>query len=204
MTALVNLIPASRLRARRNAAAVRAWAGVNCMGVLLLVGTWGVMTGIRDPATDTLQAQLDQAETSIRDAQTEVKRASTELAGLTRQLSAAPDVRERPEWGVLLSTLGAVRGGAIALVALDLSPLASAAAAKAPVAARAGLPSHYQLRLSGLAQDHRSATGFSLAVERTGLFSQVRLTDATTQSVGGVVVVAFSIECVLDDVGGEP
>jgi hypothetical protein len=193
-----NLIPASRMRARRTAGALRTWAAVNCAGALALAATWGVLAGTRDRGVETLRAQLGQAQASASDAQAALKRTSAELAGLTRQLGAAPDVRERPEWSVLLAALGRVRDEAVALTSFELAP-----AAPGRPGAKPGLPPRYQLHLSGLARDHRAATGFSVAVERTGLFSHVRLTDASAKSVAGGTVVSFSIDCVLDDTGGD-
>ncbi len=201
MTVLANLIPESRLRARRTGTAIRTWLFVHCVCIAVLGATWGVLAGMRNSEADTLRKQLNLAKANTTAAQTELKRASTELANLTRQIAAVPDVRQRPEWGLLLGTLGSVRGDAVALSNFDLSPFDSVA--QKPGTARTGLPSRYQLKLSGLARDHRSATAFSLAVERTGLFSQVRLTDATAQNITNGTAVAFSIECTLEDAGGD-
>lgn len=202
---LPNLIPASRLQARRTAAAARMWVGINCAGVLVLAAVWALMASTRDSGAEKLETQVSQLDASIAEAQTALKKSSADLVNLTRQLAAVPDIRERPEWGVLLTTLGGVKGDSIALVTLDLVPYEAVLAGQPkPVAGRAGLPSRYQLRLGGLAKDHRSATGFSLAVERTGLFSQVRLTDASSQTSKAGTVVGFTIECVLDDPAGGP
>lgn len=194
MNELPNLIPAARLRARRTAATIRAWATVHGASAVVLAAAWGLLAATRDQSPTALRAQVDQAVASVEEAQAGVKRATAELAALTRQLASAPDVRERPEWGVLLTLLGSVRGDAVSLGSLELTP-----AVQNRPSTRAGLPSHYRMRLTGLARDHSAATGFSLAVERTGLFSQVRLTDATSQSVRGGTAVAFIIECELQD-----
>lgn len=194
-----NLIPPARLRARRSLGAARAWCVVNAGAVVVLGATWAALAGSRDLGTERIRAQIAEVNRAVTDTQADLKRSSAELVALTRQLAAVPDVADRPPWALLLSALASVRGQDVALVSLDLTP--ALATPGRPVAQRPGLPPRYQLRLSGLARDHRSATGFSLAVERTGLFSQVRLTDATARSVSGTPAVAFSIECVLDDAG---
>ncbi len=91
-----------------------------------------------------------------------------------------------------------MRGENIVLGSLELTP--EAAKGGTALSAR---PLRYSLRLTGLARDHRAATAFSLDLERTGVFSRVTLTDTTSQSIGDKMVVAFGVECAMDEAGGE-
>lgn len=196
MTPSANLIPPARLQARRVTAAIRAWLGVGAACLVLLAGAYVALLSALGHDTQGQNAELTRAATETASAQNDLKNARAELAGLTRRLAAAQDIRAHPDWSILLATLGSIRGDDVVLAAIDLTPALPPGAG--PTTSR---PSVYQLNLTGLARDHRAATAFSLAVERTALFSRVRLTDTTAQTVNRRDVVAFSIECTLQEPG---
>lgn len=192
-----NLIPAARREALRVASRARLWAGVlaaasACMAIACaaLFNTVGV-------DADDLRAQLDRVAADHAAADTDLKRSRADLAASMRLLGAASEVRDHPDWSALLSTMAALRGDQVVLATLDITPL-DARAGEATVTR----PARYALRLSGVARDHKAATSFSLLLERTGVFSRVTLTDTTSQLVGERAVVAFGLECALDEATG--
>lgn len=192
-----NLIPRARRDAQRAATRIRRWAAVLCAVLLACgIGYMAMLNTVGVGADDTAQL-LDRVAEDIAAAEGELKLAHAGLASASRMLDAVQEVRDHPDWSALLSSMTAMRGDNIVLGSLDLTPVD--AKTGQPTVSR---PARYALRLSGLARDHHAATTFSLMLEETGVFSRVTLTDTTTQSIGDKVVVAFGIECSLDESGG--
>jgi Tfp pilus assembly protein PilN len=189
-----NLIPRARRDAQRVAARARAWALVVAgVGVALAIA-WGALFNTYAIDAADSAAQLERADADLRAADAELKTSRAELAGARRLLDAAREVRDHPDWSILLGAMSRRKGDGVALASLDIAP-----ADLKPSQAAVTRPSRYALRIAGVARDHRAATAFSLMLESTGVFSRVSLTDTATRSVDGHEVVAFGVECSLDE-----
>jgi Tfp pilus assembly protein PilN len=195
-TLCANLIPRRRRAAQEVAARARLWTGV-LSGALALAGiAYGVMMNmVGGDAADT-RTELARVEQEIEAANTELTRARAELGAATGLLVAAQEVRDHPDFSLLLDALAARRSEDVVLGSVELIPRDIAAS-------RVFLsrPSGYTLRLSGLARDHGAATAFSLMLERTGIFSRVTILDSSSEKMGEKAVVAFGVECSLDESG---
>lgn len=189
-----NLIPKARRDAQRVVRRTRAWSLAIAGLAAALTIAWGALynTYAVDAAAST--AQLLRADADVRAADTELKSVRADLSSAQRLLDAAREVRDHPDWSLLLGAMTRLKGDDVALASLEIAP-----ADAAPARAAAARPSRYSLRISGVARDHRAATAFSLQLEQTGVFSRVSLTDTSSQAIEGRELVAFGLECTLDE-----
>lgn len=194
----VNLIPKRRLTALRVRARARLWWGVGAVYVAALGSVYAGLRGAVGNDAHDVQAQLDRMATDMNGADAELKQSRAQLAAATRLLGSVQELRGHPDWSALLEAISAMRGEDVVLGSLELAP--EMEKGDGPLVSR---PSRYALRLTGLARDHRAATSFSLELERTGVFSHVTLTDTSAQTIGDKVVVAFGVECAMDETGGD-
>jgi hypothetical protein len=196
--ASVNLIPRRRLTALRVRVRARVWCGIGAVYVAALASVYAGLHGAVGSDAHDVQAQLERMATDMSGADAELKQSRAQLAAAVRLLGSVQELRGHPDWSALLQAISAMRGDDVVLGSLELKP--EMEKADEPLVSR---PSRYALRLTGLARDHRAATSFSLELEKTGVFSHVRLTDTSAQTIGEKVVVAFGVECAMDETGGE-
>ena len=196
----VNLIPAARREQTNRHARARAWGWVCAacaVGLLVGAASFRIVRTI-DPAG--IRSQIDAATARADAADLELARLSARSRELERSLNAARIVGVHPDWSALLRAVNAARGDSVALESVELrfNPVQPPAAS--PTASPSTPPpprERYTLSLRGVATGVQDVTRFVTALEAMGVTDRVWLKGTNAQSLRGVAVSGFEIECTL-------
>ena len=210
----VNLIPTPRREARRSRALIRRWAGAVVVyaavigaGALACRWTWA-------PQQADLSDELARSQ-GVADRLGElIKRQNERLDEQTVSLRLQRDTANHPDWSILLATLSDHLGDKVVLHRCTVEPIdppthttpspMTAAGVPAPAPIPTTLrPRRFSVRIGGYAANSGEVSSLLLRIERTGLFSTVKLVKGDRATYRSTPVVAFDIECTLDG-RGEP
>lgn len=178
----VNLIPAPRHAARRAARHQRWWmvGGAGYFAVLALVwlGSFAVTYSHEDPELDAehFQHQISQ---STADRQ----RLRTQIDHHQAILNANHEVKNRPDWSILLAMIARLRGDDAFLRAVSL--------------ASPDGDGQYNVRLTGYARSQTAVSALALRLERSGLFQSVSVVSSRREPYANHVAIAFEMRCAL-------
>ena len=208
----VNLIPASRRRARAGRIQVRLWSAATIMCGVALAAAHGSLWSAWRAGHGDLAADADKLVKEIAAAQKQEKMRQAEVQEAKAAADAAREVSDQPDWGVLLSFVAGRLGPEVALDSFRLEPAkrveaAAAPAIKAPAVkppqqappARAG---RYTLVLTGMARTQDAASDVAIKLKQTDLFEGVSLVETRRTGFMGGEAVAFRIECAITGAGG--
>jgi len=189
-----NLIPSYRLEARRRRRCIRAWTvGVTCYALALASvyagyrATWGVDL---DAVAGRRQATAQRIHATGR----QIAYTQAELAEATCTLKANEVVGGHPDWSLLLMLLARSMNDEVVLRQCTLAPLKADGRTGAPGPADAG---GWQLDMTGYGRTVTSVSHYALALERTGLFQEVRLIKTVRQPFLAGSATHFQIRCML-------
>jgi Tfp pilus assembly protein PilN len=200
----VNLIPPSRLAARRRKTRFYLWTTV--CGVYAVLVAAGSVTfhvayaGEGRSVTERLEAATRQIEQDNR-ALLDTRR---QLAETMTALETTTATRDQPDWGKLLTGLSVQVGDQIVLTRCVLTTLT--ADDKTITAESSGsLPAlplgtfltgcRHSLVLNGFGKSQESVSRFVLRLEDSGAFDLVRLVNSSRQTFLKGEAVAFVVEC---------
>jgi len=198
----INLIPAQRREAKRLRNCLRRWL-IACTLYATLLAIVSVLCRTNWSDVDRTQAhQLAQVAARINAANEVISTLTPQLAHVRLTLAIEQQIVNQPNWSILLALLGRVMGDQIVLRECELRPIGVQGRAFAGITTSADgsirLGAHqYMLRLKGLGRSQREVSQFVLRLEKTQLFSQVKLIKTMRQPVGEVDVSAFEVECVI-------
>ena len=199
----VNLIPASRLNARRRRRRVRLWAAggaayaASLLGVFLTYGHLG--GGDRRAQAD----ELDKTRARIQESRQAARAIQRDLAGAESVLQAARAVSDRPDWSIVLALLAKRLGEEVMLRQVLLKPGRIGPPSPAAAATPAGSHSPYLLKLAGYGRSQEAVSRFVLDIERTGAFDQVTLIKTSREPFLAIDAVGFQVECALGGKAGD-
>lgn len=204
----VNLIPASRRRARRKSLRVRAWGAAAMVVTLGLCAAELVLWSMWSRPGPDHSAMLVHLEQQIETAREREQRARAEVREARALEAAAREVADQPDWGVLLALVGQQLGTEAVLDTCRLEavarvePAAKAGAKPAPAARPQAKPERFTLVLGGVAKSQDSASQVALGLKGTGLFEGVSLVETRRTPFMGGEAVSFRIECAIADAAG--
>lgn len=196
----VNLIPAARQEHARRRARAWAWCCVCAacaIGLAVGAASFRIVRTI-DPAG--IRSQIDAATARADAADLELARLTARSRELSRSLEAARIVGVHPDWSVLLRAINAARGDSVALESVELvfNPVTPPAPQPSnPAGAPRPPRERYTLRLRGVATGVQDVTRFVTALEALGVTERVWLKGTSAQTLRGVAVSGFEIECTL-------
>lgn len=198
----VNLIPLARLHARRGMARLRVWMTVGPISLGLLVAAYLINFMAWDTDTRPVEAALRETEQRIADADKKIalsKKLNEEEQAIKR---ANRSVGEQPDWGSLLTLLGACLGEDAALVACAVEPVVEERGTKTDkeAAKPAGRPQRLRLSVQGVSRTQEAASRFVVELERTALFDKVNLVETKRKDTNQADV-DFRVTCELSDSG---
>ncbi|MDB5301979.1 MAG: hypothetical protein JWO87_3642 [Phycisphaerales bacterium] len=202
----INLIPAPRRDAKRRRGHLR-WCAAGCGGfsgaVLLAAIACRVLWGGGEPGLDR---QLTIAQEEVRRADAAFTEARNELASVNAANAADRQIAGQPDWSLLLALVADRAGNEVVLRSLSVTPrpVEIIAAKPAPAAGKPAPPPpapsrSLMLMASGLGKSQPAVTQFALRLEKTGLFSRVRLIDTSRENFLADEATAFHLECSLDE-----
>ena len=202
----VNLIPAPRRDAKRRRTHLR-WCAAVCGGlsgaVLMAAIAFRLFWGGGEPGLDR---QLAIAQEEVKRIDAEFTQARNELAAVNAANATERQIAAQPDWSLLLALVADRAGNEVVLRSLSVAPRTAEItdAKPAPVAGKPAAPPAAPARglvltASGLGKSQPAVTQFALRLEKTGLFSRVRLIDTNREPFLADEATAFHLECSLDE-----
>ncbi|MEM1184962.1 MAG: hypothetical protein AAGI53_08150 [Planctomycetota bacterium] len=162
MISTTDLTPANRRRARERTQRIKAWAfALSAYAFALTVGGGVASVALAPP--DPESSAWGETTARIERAKTKSAELSRRLAVLESSLRAERAAGGRPDWSLLLSFIAREASGIAVLdhLTIDLHPDASRDEA-------------FVVTLRGRAAGASSAAQFAVALERSGVFQDVR------------------------------
>jgi Tfp pilus assembly protein PilN len=211
MSTALNLIPVTRLEARRRQTATHRWlvGGAAFVALLIALSVFVQLRWGGEPAD--LAQDLSQATAQTEQTRRQLRQLQAELAAVERRLAANRAVTNQPDYAVLLALFARQLDDQVILRSCAFEPIpidppeVSRSRDAADDADAADLPPGFSVQASGLAANQRAVSAYVLRLERTGLFHRVRLVNTRREptNFGSGRAIAFEIECFLatDGVG---
>ncbi len=200
----VNLIPAERLRRRRQRARLCAWTAVCGAYTILLIAGSLTLRVLRATEDRNMTGQLSTVTQEVERDNRTMLQLRRELAEATTALETARAIHAQPDWGKLFMGLAAQLDEEIVLSRCRLVTMAegdkaitepwSESAQARPLSALLAECRH-RLTLTGYGKAQDSVSRFVLRLESVGTFDLVRLTSSSRQSFLGGEATAFTVEC---------
>lgn len=183
----INLIPPSRLAARRARRLASRWvAGLAVYVMVLTGGVIGVRICVGEPA-GVRHADVTRVEHRIEQAREGVSTHEATLSDLEHRLHVAERVGLHPNWSVLQSMVAIELREELVLERVELVPSARRERSAPPT-----------LVLAGYAPRHTQVSDYVLRLEKTQVFERIRQeTRRARQGIAGADAVWFELRCVL-------
>ena len=197
-----NLIPRSRVLARRRAARVKMWSSVIPAAASLLMGAYGYLRATWPTETASLREDLEARRAEIKTKTTQSSALLASISRVQRDIRAKDAVGLQPNWGVLLLLVSSHLGKDVVLQSCILDPV-SQQDGKA-VSAAGTRPTAFRLTLGGVGRDQKAIADFVRALDAQTpgrLFDQVSLLECRRTPFAGREAMSFRIECALSDSG---
>lgn len=193
----INLIPQARRQWRAARLAGHRWMALSASyGVVaaLLWATYG-STGARDYLALASQSmEIQSREKLVKDSVASMQR---QLNDAAQRRSVAEELRNRPDWSILLSLLGEEVGDEIMLRELQLAPVAKASRETRPKEVHLLGPDEYKLSIRGIGMSQQAVSQFALRLQRLGLFDEVQMLRSGREPFGGGSGIGFELQCQL-------
>ena len=198
----INLISTDRLRARKQRAKTKRWLAIcliySCV-LLVSCGVYRAIWGLNTPDVDTELLDLHAQTQSLQET---IDRIHAQLVESEFSLEANRELKEHPDWSLLLRFLATMLGDDLFLRECDikiLSPSTVQAMGQGLIQRIDDLESQPAVRLSvkGMGRSLEAVSQFALRIEQTQLFTQVKLVDTHIEPYLKGKVIAFRVECTL-------
>ncbi len=224
----VNFIPARRIAAKQRRRRMNRWAVTVSVYAMLLIGAYACSYALWGGGHAAMADEERKTSLRIEQAKRAISTLQGELTAEEATLKANQALADQPDWSVLLVLVARSLGDEVVLNRCDLGPgqaLETAAAGSpapgsrpsvpptagppaagppSPVPREAAAPGPFVLAVAGYGKTMTAVSQFVLALERLGLFDQVRLIKTNREPFLSTQAVAFQIECSLGSNGGGP
>lgn len=193
----INLIPASRRSERLVRLAIRKWLAVGVSYALVVFLLWATYssTGARDYLA--LASELADAQAGGRTAQQSVNQLRRQLTDATQRRSVAEEVRNRPDWSLLLICLGNEVGNDIVLREVQVFPGENTARDARPKELQIFGADTYTVSIRGVGLSQQAVSQFTLRLQNLGLFDTVQMTRSGREQLGNSSGIGFDLQCQL-------
>ncbi len=188
-----NLIPSYRLERRRRHRRVRAWGAAISVYAVLLAAVYVGCQALWGVDADAMARQREATRQRVRQIRDRIDGVQTRLAEAQRTLRANAALGDHPDWSLLLMLLARTMNEGVVLRQCSLTPAEPTAEAPAATKPSPG----WRLEMSGYGKTVTAASEFALAMERTGLFQEVRLLKTVRQPFLAGQATHFQIHCAL-------
>jgi len=203
----INLISTHRLNARRLRTRTRRWVVFGLVySLLLLLGcvTGRIAWSLNDPGLDSAllktQAQIETTQKTIPGLQARLDEAYFSL-------NANRELKEHPDWSLLLAILSHILNDDLILRECSLKKIDPHDMNTAPAAGNSGLIQQatdsppqpaFRLAIKGMGRSQEAVSQLALRLEQTHLFTRVKLVDTNLEPFMTGKAIAFRVECTLD------
>ena len=191
-----NLLSASRRRSLVREDRLRFWAVSLLAYCTLLTIAWIGTRQVLSSGGSVLQRRAETVATEKTVLETAIQSLRAKIGATQSSLATAKSISDHPDWSVLLSLIGSLRGGDIEIERVALGARKAETAGK-----KASVQRGVWLKISGIAKDHRAIAQFALRLESAGLFERVTLADARKTGSEPEGFVGFEIETSIEEPG---
>jgi hypothetical protein len=146
---------------------------------------------------DALEGRRQATAERVQAISRQIEKAQADLAAARRTLAANRTIGGHPDWSLLLMLLSANMNDGVVLRQCRLSPPDTEDDAAEPAADASG----WRLDMTGYGRQVTAVSQFALALEKTGLFDEVRLLKTVRQPFLAGQATHFQIRC---DLGTRP
>ena len=185
-----NLIPSHRLEAAHRRRRLQAWVGAASVYAAALVAVyvgclcaWGV-------DAETLARRREATAQRVQQIHRQLQSTQADLAEARRTIEANEVISGHPDWSLLLLLLAHNMNDGMVLRQCRLIP--QDAEGSPPGEAAAG---GWRLEMSGFGRQVPAVSQFALALDKTGLFHEVRLLKTVRQPFLAGQATHFQIRC---------
>jgi Tfp pilus assembly protein PilN len=197
-------MPAYRIEAGRQRLRLRRWIGV-CTGyALLLLGGVVASHGLWGGQNAALTEEQQKAHQRIQAATQATREVEAHLAAQSAMLQASRSAQDQPDWSLLLALVAQSLNEDVVLKQCDLVPGPTPGAPESTAAGRppegagptesAAVPT---FRTAGYGKTMEAVLQFAQALERTGLFDQIRLVKTAPEAFLSGTAIGFQLDCAL-------
>lgn len=186
-----NLIPSHRLEAARRRRRLKAWTGAVSVYAAALVAVyvagvcaWGVDRDALDGRRATTAARVEQTKAQIA-------KTRADLAEVHRTLRANEAIGGHPDWSLLLMLVAEHMNDGVVLRQCRLGPPVADDAPSRHIES----DGRWRLEMEGYGREVTAVSQFALALEKTGLFNEVRLLKTVRQPFLAGQATHFQIRC---------
>ena len=199
----INLISIKRQHVRKQRAYAKRWLAICLIYSLVLLvgcGVYRVVWGLNTPDTGTGLLDLEAQARSI---QKKIDRMQTHLVESKLSLQANRDLEEHPDWSLLLRFLAGMLGEDLFLRECDVqasSPSLPQATPENRLIQQVDSPASQptvRLSIKGMGRSLEAVSQFTVRIEQTQLFTQVKLIDTHIEPYLKGKVIVFRVECTL-------
>jgi len=215
----INFIPAARLRVRKVRRRAAWWSVGSGVWAIGLVGFAILVAGaVPMHRSDEVARRTDAARAAQERTEKDIAKESRQVATLQRALDISTLVQDHPDWSLLLSRVGELRGPAVVLQWLEVdrvsvrpefeprpAPAAPGAPAPAPSPTAAKpkperpIGELFVVKVAGLAQSAGEAQKFVLRLDQSGMFDSVTLLETGSAQTTGFTAMFFRVQCKVSD-----
>jgi len=191
----VNLLPAQYVAARQRRVRTRLW-GVICAVHAMLVAGVGVVSATGEETSASFRAKVVIAQGRMESKTKEIDALRRTLVERSRRVEAVRAIADHPDWSILLDRLARLRGGDVVLERVVIVPETASSSTIKP---GAQVRPRYQVTIEGLARSNAAVLEYALAIQRLGIFDNVRPEQTRQREMASGDLFGFQLRCDLGD-----
>ena len=205
----INLISTNRLRARKQRAQMKRWFVICLTYSVVLLVSCGVYRVIWNLTTPDVEAELLDLHAQTQSIQETIDQIQARLVESNLSLEANRELKEHPDWSLLLRFLASMLGDDLFLRECDIQMLSPSTVQAVQAVGQdrsiqqaddPASQSAVRLSVRGMGRSLEAVSQFALRIEQTQLFTQVKLVDTRSEPYLKDKVIAFRVECTLGTV----
>jgi hypothetical protein len=188
-----NFIPSHRLEAAQRHRRLHAWIGAAAIYAAALVAVYIGCACVWGVDAKALARRRQATANRVEQIRGQIQKAQADLTQARRTLAANEAVGGHPDWSLLLILLAQNMNERVVLRQCRLTP----GGVEDDTAAESRPTGAWRLEMSGFGREVTAVSQFALALEKTGLFEEVRLLKTVRQPFMAQQATHFEIQCAL-------
>jgi Tfp pilus assembly protein PilN len=195
-TAPINLVPETYRRRRLLRRAVSRWVVLGTVYAMMIGLVWGTYAATGARAFRSLVTEQNELANRDKDVKDSLNQTRRQLADAKLRRQIALQLRNRPDWSILLQLLSDQLGDDVTLRDVSLTRPAEAKPTQMKELQFLG-PDSAMLTLRGIGTTQQAVSQFALRLQRQGLFTDVNMTRSGRETFGRLTGIGFELQCSL-------